>query len=87
MAGMLQILTYLLAFYLVIKGIEVLQIGLASSRPRRGGVILIGLVTAAACVVAAGVFTNMQDEQAQVMSRSMPGAQRLSLNASETEGG
>jgi hypothetical protein len=32
MAGMLQILTYLLAFYLIIKGIEVLQIGLASSR-------------------------------------------------------
>ena len=32
MAGMLQILTYLLAFYLVIKGVEVLQIGLAPAR-------------------------------------------------------
>jgi hypothetical protein len=28
MAGMLQILTYLLAFYLVVKGLEILQIGL-----------------------------------------------------------
>ena len=29
MAGMLQIITYLLAFYLVMKGVEILQIGLA----------------------------------------------------------
>jgi hypothetical protein len=27
---MLQILTYLLCFYLIIKGVEILQIGLAS---------------------------------------------------------
>jgi hypothetical protein len=27
MAGMLQIITYLLAFYLVMKGVEILQIG------------------------------------------------------------
>jgi len=33
MAGMLQIITYLLCFYLVIKGIEILQIGISSSRP------------------------------------------------------
>ena len=39
MAGMLQILTYVLCFYLVVKGVEVLQIGLASNRPRRIDVI------------------------------------------------
>ncbi len=35
MAGMLQIITYLLAVYLVVKGIEVLMIALASSRQDR----------------------------------------------------
>jgi len=35
MAGMLQILTYLLSFYLVIKGVEVLQIAITSNRPSR----------------------------------------------------
>ena len=48
MAGMLQILTYLLAFYLVVKGIEVLQIALASPREKRGGIIVLGSVTLAA---------------------------------------
>jgi hypothetical protein len=31
MVGMLQILTYMLAFYLVVKGMEILQIALAST--------------------------------------------------------
>ena len=70
MAGMLQILTYLMAFYLVIKGVEVLQIGLASNRTSRGGVIVIGGLTLAACVVAAIGFSAMQDTQAQSMQRS-----------------
>ena len=39
MAGMLQIITYLLAFYLVMKGVEILQIGLASSRENTGPLI------------------------------------------------
>lgn len=39
MAGMLQIITYLLAFYLVVKGIEILQIALASNRDKRGSII------------------------------------------------
>ena len=37
MAGMLQIITYLLGFYLIVKGFEVLQIGLASNRQNRAG--------------------------------------------------
>jgi uncharacterized membrane protein len=68
MAGMLQIITYLLAFYLVVKGVEVLQIGLASAREKNGGMVLLGWIVLAACVVAAGVFVTWQDEQAKSMS-------------------
>ena len=70
MAGMLQIITYLLAFYLVVKGVEVLQIGLASNRANRTIPILLGLVTLLACGVAAVGFTKWQDEQAMSVSRS-----------------
>ena len=71
MAGMLQILTYVLCFYLVVKGVEVLQIGLASNRPSRVAVIIIGAVTLAACLFAAVGFVNMQDTQARSLSQSM----------------
>lgn len=68
MAGMLQILTYLLAFYLVIKGIEILQIALVSNREKRGGIVALGVVTLIACFIAAGSFVTMQDRQAQSIS-------------------
>lgn len=68
MVGMIQILTYLLAFYLVIKGIEILQIALASNREKRGGIILLGVLTLIACVIAAVTFVNMQDQQAMSIS-------------------
>jgi uncharacterized membrane protein HdeD (DUF308 family) len=70
MAGMLQILTYLLAFYLVIKGVEVLQIALASHREKRGGIITLGALTLIACLLAAFGFSWMQDRQAQSISQS-----------------
>jgi uncharacterized membrane protein HdeD (DUF308 family) len=70
MAGMLQILTYLLAFYLVIKGVEVLQIGLASNREKRAGVIVLGVLTLVACAFAAAEFVTMQDRQAESLSTS-----------------
>lgn len=79
MAGMLQIITYLLCFYLVVKGIEVLQIGLASNRPNRAGPIALGACVLIACLVAAGGFITMQDEQAKSLSRStdlMPSMRR-----------
>lgn len=68
MAGMLQIITYLLSFYLVIKGVEILQIGLASARPNRTTQIVIGGIALVACIIGAIAFTNMQDEQAHSMS-------------------
>ena len=67
---MLQIITYLLGFYLVVKGIEVLQIGLASNRENRSTLVAIGALTLVACIVAAVLFASWQDEQAQSMQRS-----------------
>ncbi len=61
MAGMLQIITYLLAFYLVIKGVEILQIALSSNREKRGGIITLGVLVLLACLMAAGSFVAMQD--------------------------
>lgn len=69
MAGMLQIITYLLAFYLVIKGIEILQIALASNREEKGGIIALGWVVLISCLFAAVGFVTMQNEQAQSLSR------------------
>lgn len=69
MAGMLQIITYLLGIYLVVKGIEVLQIGLASSREKRSGLVVIGLLTFCGCVFSAWTLVQMQDSQASSMSR------------------
>jgi len=68
MAGMLQIITYLLSFYLVIKGVEILQIALASNRENRVGIILFGSVILIVCICAAYFFINMQDKQAESLS-------------------
>ncbi len=81
MAGMLQIITYLLAAYLVIKGIEVLQIGLSSNRENRTVVIMIGFATLAACTVMAYKFTAMQDYQAS--SIGCPSMKKSSLNPAD----
>lgn len=72
MAGMLQNITYMLAFYLVIKGIQILQIGLASSRENRTGLIVIGVVTLVFCAMGAWGFVTMQDEQAQAVRQLRP---------------
>jgi uncharacterized membrane protein HdeD (DUF308 family) len=70
MAGMLQIITYLLGVYLVVKGIEVLQIGLASNRESRTGMIILGVLTLILCILAAIGFATMQDSQATSLQRT-----------------
>lgn len=70
MAGMLQIITYLLAFYLVMKGVEILQIGLASPRESRRGLIAIGALSLAACIAAGAFFVKLQDEQAMSLQQA-----------------
>ena len=79
MPGMLQIITYLLAFYLVVKGIEVLQIALASNRDKRRDIITIGVLTLIACVIAALVFAYMQAQQAHSISQSVKDSLSRSL--------
>jgi uncharacterized membrane protein HdeD (DUF308 family) len=68
---MLQILTYLLCVYLVVKGIEVLQIGLASNRENRSVLIVIGVITLIICILAAIVFAKAQDDQALSVQQSV----------------
>ncbi|PPD53744.1 MAG: hypothetical protein CTY12_04630 [Methylotenera sp.] len=68
MVGMLQIITYLLAFYLVLKGIEILYIALASNNDKRGGMVFFGIVVLMICIFAAASFIKIQDEQAESVS-------------------
>ena len=70
MIGMLQIITYLLSFYLVVKGIEILQIALASGRERRKPLIIIGAIVLAACIIAACGFVTMQELQVKSIGSS-----------------
>lgn len=71
MAGMLQIITYLLAFYLVMKGVEIFQIGLASGRESRSGMLVLGGVSIVACIAVSFLIVKMQDDQALSLQQSM----------------
>lgn len=71
MVGMLQVITWLLSFYLVVKGIEVLQIALASNKERKGLINAIGLLTLIACICGALFFVSTQDDMAQSVSSRM----------------
>jgi hypothetical protein len=64
--AVLQILGWLACIYLVIKGVEILQIGLASVREGSGRstVIAVGAFSLAACVLAAIVFVWLINAQA-----------------------
>jgi hypothetical protein len=65
---MLQILGWLGCFYLVLKGVQVLQTGLASSHKERPFLIVIGGCTLAACVIGAIVFVVLINAQANSTS-------------------
>lgn len=65
---MLQIITYLLAFYLIVKGLEILQISLASNREKRGGQIVWAIFILVVCTLAAGFFVILQEEQATLIN-------------------
>jgi len=70
MAGMLQILTYMLAFYMVLKGVEILQIAVASNREKTGGIIAWGVFVLIVCIIAAVAFVTWQDSQASSISHA-----------------
>ncbi len=69
---MIQILTYLLAVYLVFKGFEILQIALMSSRADRTAGIIVGVLAIVFALGAAGYFVDMADTQAKSVSSSFP---------------
>jgi uncharacterized membrane protein HdeD (DUF308 family) len=68
MAGMLQIITYLLGIYLVFKGIEIFQIALMSSRPNRVAGLVLGVISIIISGLAAITLVQWQDSQAKSMS-------------------
>lgn len=61
---MLQILTYMFAFYMVLKGLEFVHRAMASNQPKRQPLFVFAGLTLAACIVAAVGFVKMQEEQA-----------------------
>lgn len=69
MAGMLQILTGLLAAYLFVKGIEILFIALSSTREKRGGLILAALLVLVGCAAVGIGFVALQNQQADSISQ------------------
>lgn len=69
MAGMLQIITYLLCVYLIIKGVEILQIAIMGNRESRSVGIAIGVLSLVVCVGAALFFYKFINMQAQSMSQ------------------
>jgi len=68
---MLQVITYMLSFYMVIKGCEVLQIGMASNRDNRSVMLVFGALILLACFGAAIGFVIMQDNVASSISNVM----------------
>lgn len=75
MVGMIQIITYMLAFYFVLKGVEILQIGLASARNDNRRMLKgIGAAAIVATVIAAFAFVGLQDKQAVSVSSQMTSA-------------
>lgn len=71
MVGMLQVFTYMFAFYLVVKGVEIYLM----TKPRPGedrkndgtGMLILIL-----CVLAAGGFIFMQEAQVRDLVRDDP---------------
>ena len=71
MIGMIQILIYLLAVYLIFKAFEILQIAIMSSRADRRAGLLIGFFAVVIGIGAAGFFVDMADKQAESVSGSV----------------
>ncbi|NWG55062.1 MAG: hypothetical protein HXY28_15230 [Hydrogenophilaceae bacterium] len=72
MVGMLQILTYMLAVYMVLKGVEIFQIGLVSNRESvRKAAMFIGIIALIASIGCAFIFVTWQEEMAMRTAGSL----------------
>lgn len=70
---MLEILGFMLCVYLIFKGVEIYQIGIASRPERKTEVSIIGNIMLVAGVIVAVVFVIWILNQAQsIPSHSLP---------------
>jgi hypothetical protein len=74
MIGMIQILVWMFAVYLVFKGVEIFQLALTSSRegPSRGIAGAIGIIAILVAVAGAYGFVKLGDEQAARVGQAAP---------------
>lgn len=70
MVGMLQIMTYLFAFYLVVKGLEFVQRAMIAPPGERRGPSILAAVVLVASIGAAYLGITAQDEQASSVASS-----------------
>ena len=79
MVGLMQIMIYMLAVYLVYKGVEIFQIALMSNRANRGWGLLIGSLAIGFAVLAGAGFSIWADQIAASISdrmNTLPNLQR-----------
>lgn len=79
MVGLMQIMIYMLAVYLVFKGIEIFQIALMSNRSDRTLGLLLGFACFAAAIVAGVGFSVWAESVAQSIGdrmNNLPGLPR-----------
>ena len=70
MVGLMQIMIYMLAVYLVFKGVEIFQIGLTAQSNKTSSMI-IGVIAIAVAIMAGLVFVFWADEMARSISDRM----------------
>ena len=68
---MLTLIMYFLCVYVVFKGVEIFQIGLASSRADRAPAMVVGVLALVASIGVAGIFGYITTEQALEADRQM----------------
>ena len=66
--GALQMIIYLMCFYLIYKGLEIFQIALMSNREDRFDGFVIGIIAIIASIIIAVVFINLIDSEVQTAS-------------------
>jgi uncharacterized membrane protein (DUF485 family) len=71
MIGLMQIMIYMLAVYLVYKGLEIFQIALMSTKENRTAGLMLGAVCVSVAVVAGIGFSYWADTVAQSVSERM----------------
>lgn len=67
MAGLLQIIIWMGCVYLILKGVSILQVGMASSNTNRGPLIAVGYAALAVAIIAAFFFARVSGEQTAML--------------------